>query len=186
LKKPPWQADIRPIQDVEIIMKYHRFGCFAPSWPRNYAYGLAYAQTESRPNDVEEPASGTWYAHREHRRHGRRGGGFGVRRPLRYLSYQLDLDESQRRQIAIVLDRVKTEREQATLDEKKMTAELADLVVDPEVSSDSLESALAARVLSARQVQTHIAHALKEIISALDPDQREELAYLLRTGAFRI
>ena len=167
-------------------MKNHRFGCFAPSWPRNYAYGVAYAQTEPQRNDAEQPGSGTWYAHREHRRHGRRAGGFGVRRPLRYLSYQLDLDESQRRRVAIVLDRVKTEREQATLDEKKMIAELADLVVDPEVSTDSLEGALAARVQSTRQVQTHIANALKEIISALDPDQREELAYLLRTGAFRI
>ena len=33
-----------------------------------------------------------WSAH-EHRRHGHGGGGFGVRRPLRYLAHRLDLDE---------------------------------------------------------------------------------------------
>jgi uncharacterized membrane protein len=109
-----------------------------------------------------------------------------VRRPLRYLSYQLDLDETQRRKIAVALDAVKVEREQGALDEKKMVGDLADLIANPDVSGESLAQALSVRVRSAEHLQQHIAKALKDIVAVLDPDQREEFAYLLRTGAFRI
>ena len=172
-------------------MKFHRYRCFGPAWPPRYPYGMAYSPTQPETDNATDPHSedrgaSTWQAHREHRHRGRRGAGFGVRRPLRYLSYQLDLDESQRRQIAVLLDSVKTEREQAALDEKKMVAELADLVVKEDVSTDALEETLSARVRSTRQVQSLIAKALKEISTVLDADQREEFSYLLRSGAFRI
>ena len=85
-----------------------------------------------------------------------------------------------------MLDSVKTEREQATLDEKKMVAELADLVAKEDVSTDALEDTLSSRVSSTRQIQSLIAKALKEISTVLDSDQREEFSYLLRSGAFRI
>ena len=58
-----------------------------------------------------------------------RGASFGVRRPLRYLGYHLDLDASQMRKVAAILNRLKTEREQADLDEKRSNAALADLLV---------------------------------------------------------
>ena len=178
-------------------MKFHRNRCFGPAWPHRYAWALAYSQPKaySQPNpepdgEADAPGASSWYAHREYRTHdrksSRRSGNFGVRRPLRYLSYQLDLDESQRRAIAVVLDSLKTEREQAVLDEKKMTADLADLIARPDVSTESLEDTLSARVQSARQVQTHVARALQEIARVLDPDQREEFSYLIRTGAFKV
>ena len=163
-------------------MKYHRYRCFGPSWPFRYAYGVAYTTNDC--SEQEEPRN--WHEHREHRHRGRRSGSFGVRRPLRYLSYQLDLDESQRRKIAVALDSVKVEREQALLDEKKMAGDLADLVADPDVSTESLNATLAARVRGAEQLQHSIAKALKDIVSILDPDQREEFAYLLRSGAFHL
>ena len=164
-------------------MKFHRYRCFG-AWPYRYAYGVAYSSPrDSNDQDGETP---TWYAHREHRHRGRRSGSFGVRRPLRYLSYQLDLDNSQRRKIAALLDSVKVEREQAALDEKKMVSDLADLVTGPEISSETLEAALSARVRSAERLQARTAEVLREIVAALDPDQTEEFAYLLRTGAFRI
>jgi Spy/CpxP family protein refolding chaperone len=162
------------------------------------AYSQTYAESgnESDPcaedrgaedRGAEDRGASIWYAHRQHRHRGKRGSSsFGVRRPLRYLSYQLDLDESQRRRIAALLDSVKTEREQSALDEKKMVAELADLVVKEDVSTDALEDTLSARVRGTRQVQTLIAKALKEISTVLDADQREEFSYLLRSGAFRI
>jgi len=181
-------------------MKYHRFRCFGPWGHHRYAYGMAFSQSQdsseeqaysdeqnrSSDRNTRSPGSETWYAHREHRHRGRRSASFGVRRPLRYLSYQLDLDESQRRSIAVVLDSVKVEREQAALDEKKMVGNLADLVAEPEVSTDALKDTLSARVRSTDRLQSHIAKALKEIVGVLDPDQREEFAYLLRSGAFQI
>ena len=184
-------------------MKRHaRYRCFGPMWPARqmkmaYAYGYtvpaddADRREDERHADDDRPAAWTWYAHRQHRgRRGHRSSNFGVRRPLRYLSYQLDLDESQRRQIAAALDSVKIEREQAALDEKKMLSELADLVDagggDDGLDTDSLKSALAARVRSSEQLQKRTAKALKQIAEVLDSDQRQEFAYLIRTGDFRI
>jgi Spy/CpxP family protein refolding chaperone len=168
-----------------------------------YAYGYATpdgnfddeaSNEDGRHRDGGDRSRSTWYAHREHRgRRGHRSGNFGVRRPLRYLSYQLDLDESQRRQVAAALDSVKIEREQMALDEKKMVSELADLVHDggPEdaenkLSSDALKETLSTRVRSNEQLQKRIAKALKQIVEVLDPDQRQEFAYLIRTGDFRV
>ena len=168
-------------------MKYHRYRCFGPSWPYRYAYGVAYANAQdARDCEEEEQAPKSWYAHREHGHRRRRSGSFGVRRPLRFLSYQLDLDETQRRRIAAVLDAVKVEREQGAVDEKRTLGALADLVTTEDVSTDSLKDALSGRVKSTEQLQKRIAKALKEIVGVLDPDQREEFAYLLRSGAFRI
>ncbi len=186
------------------MKKHARYRCFGPMWPMRpmkmaYAYGYAAPaddpgadrrDDERRPDD-EPPASWTWYAHRQHRGRRRHGGGnFGVRRPLRYLSYQLDLDESQRRQIAAALDSLKIEREQAELDEKKMLSELADLVDagggDGGLDTDAVKTALSARVRSSEQLQKRTAKALKQIAEVLDPDQRQEFAYLIRTGGFRV
>ena len=169
-----------------------------------YAYGFATpddsfdedsfageAQQDERPGGKRSRS--TWYAQRGHRsRHGSRSGSFGVRRPLRYLSYQLDLDESQRRHVAAALDSVKIEREQMALDEKKMVSELADLVYDDatdeshKLSTDTLKEALSTRVRSSEQLQKRTAKALKQIVEVLDPDQRQEFAYLIRSGDFRV
>jgi hypothetical protein len=64
--------------------------------------------------------------------------------------------------------------------------ELADRLTDPAVTTDALTGTLNARVRSTERVQQQIAGALKEIVEVLDPDQREEFTYLLRTGAFTI
>jgi hypothetical protein len=141
-------------------------------WSRRYAYASAYHDAKS-----EQP----FYESREHRR-----GSFGVRRPLRYLSYQLDLDEQQRRRIAAVLERLKIEREQGALDQKKTVAGLADLVTREDVSIDELRKALAPRVQSTENLQMAIARAVQEIVALLDSDQREEFAHLLRSGALKL
>lgn len=169
-------------------MTHHRYRYFGPVWPLRYAYACGYGYAKPPGRDTAEDESATpWYAHRGHHwKSGRHSGGFGVRRPLRYLSYQLDLDDSQRRQVAVALDALKTEREQAALDEKKMTAELADLVAKPELTDDALAGVLAARVTSAERVQKQVARAIREIVAVLDPDQRDEFAYLLKTGAIQI
>lgn len=178
-------------------MRHHRNRCYSPvwgtsfGWPYRYALGISGGTSGSMP-DTDDPRTkdedppSSWYAQREHRRRSRHTGSFGGRRPLRYLSYQLDLDEPQRRQIGAVLDEVKVEREQADLDEKKMVASLAEQIGRPEVTVDSLKQTLSSRVRSTEQIQSTIAEALEKIVGILDTDQREEFAYLLRTGAFRI
>ena len=140
-------------------------------WSRRYAYAYAFKEHAEQP----------FYESRHHRR-----GNFGVRRPLRYLSYQLDLDEQQRRRIAAVLDRLKMEREQGKLDEKKTVSELASLVTNENVSVDELRKTLEPRVKSSENLQIAIAKAVQEIVEVLDPDQREEFAYLLRSGVLNL
>src|SRR6478609_12129744 len=56
------------------------------------------------------------------------GGSFGVRRPLRFLAYKLELDERQVADLARILDELKTERAQAEVDERRTTAAFADAV----------------------------------------------------------
>ena len=139
-------------------------------WSRRYAYAAAHAHKRA---ESKQP----FFESRQHRH-----SSFGVRRPLRYLSYQLDLDEQQRRHIAAALDRLKIEREQGKLDRKKTVSVLAELVTRDDVSVDELRRALAPRVESTENLQIVIATAVQEIARVLDPDQREEFAHLLRSG----
>ena len=46
-------------------------------------------------------------------------GGFGVRRPLRFLAHKLELDEKQITELARILDELKTERAQAAVDDRR-------------------------------------------------------------------
>jgi len=60
------------------------------------------------------------------------GPGFGVRRPLRFLARELDLDVAQTERLAAILDVLKTQRAQAQVDHKKAVSEIADaLAADP-------------------------------------------------------
>ena len=139
-------------------------------WSRRFAY--AHAASHKSQN---------YYESRHHRK-----SGFGVRRPLRYLGYQLDLDEDQMRKVAAILDALKVEREQASLDEKKTVSELANIVTKGDVSVDELRDVLKPRIDSAGQLQLAVARAVLELVAVLDEDQREEFAYLLRNGTMRL
>src|SRR5262245_7315170 len=52
--------------------------------------------------------------------------GFGVPRPLRFLAWRLGLDRDQIAEIAKVLDRVKLERAQASVDLQRAASEIAE------------------------------------------------------------
>ncbi len=54
------------------------------------------------------------------------GAGFGVRRPLRFLAYKLELDEQQVAELAKILDELKTERAQASVDDRRSLADFAE------------------------------------------------------------
>src|SRR5262245_1489320 len=114
------------------------------------------------------------------------GGGFGVRRPLRFLVHKLDLDERQVAELARILDVLKTERAQAEVDRRRSVAAFADAL-----GGDAFDAAKAAeggelRVKSAERLRDAVLKALGEIHAILNADQRHRLAYLIRTGALTL
>lgn len=144
-----------------------------------WLWRLAYAGQSANPCAID-PCKINRY---ESRWHHRGGGEFGVRRPLRYLSRHLDLDENQTRRMASVLNQLKTEREQATLDEKRCTASLAALLESGTPTLAEAREALTPRVESAEHLKEEVAKAMVAISSFLDDDQRAELVILMQTGS---
>ena len=114
------------------------------------------------------------------------GGSFGVRRPLRFLAFKLDLDERQVAELATILDDLKIERAQASVDQRRTTSALADVVAADSFDEAKAKAATDERVKSNERVQAAVARALGRIHALLDAEQRAKLAYLLRTGALVI
>lgn len=113
-------------------------------------------------------------------------GGFGVRRPLRFLADRLGLDERQMATLARILDDLKTERAQAEVDRRRTLAAFADAL-----GPDAFDAAKAAeagelRVASAGRVREAVIKALRDIHAVLNPDQRQRLAYFIRTGTLTV
>ena len=109
-------------------------------------------------------------------------GGFGVRRPLRFLAYKLELDERQVAELARVLDELKTERAQAAVDDRRSLSELADAVTGEAFDPAKATVAGDRRVASAQRLRDAVGRALSQIHAMLNADQRGRLAYLIRTG----
>jgi Spy/CpxP family protein refolding chaperone len=110
------------------------------------------------------------------------GGGWGVRRPLRFLAHKLDLDQKQVAELARILDELKIERAQAEVDDRRARAEFADALLGETFDADKACAAGERRVQSAGKVRDALIHALRGIHALLRPEQRERFAYLVRTG----
>lgn len=124
--------------------------------------------------------------HGPHHHHSRGGGAFGVRRPLRFMARQLDLDEEQVEAMAAILDDLKTERAQAKVDDRKTVATIADAFLADAFDGESVAAATESRADSRRRVEEAVARALERTFALLDPDQRKRLSYLLRSGQLSI
>jgi Spy/CpxP family protein refolding chaperone len=111
---------------------------------------------------------------------------FGVRRPLRFLAYKLDLDERQVGELARVLDELKTERAQAEVDGRRAVAAFADAIGGEQFDAARAAEGGTTRVRSAEHLRDAVIHALGRIHALLEPEQRERLAYLIRTGTLQI
>ena len=109
-------------------------------------------------------------------------GGFGVRRPLRFLAWKLGLSEPQLERFAAVINELKTERAQAAVDDRRALTLLADAASGEAFESGKAEEAVKLRVESAQRLQKRVTESLAALHAALDPEQRTRLAYLLRTG----
>ena len=114
------------------------------------------------------------------------GGAFGVRRPLRFLAYKLELDERQVAGLARILDELKTERAQGEVDRRRSLTAFADSIGTETFDEARAKEAGALRVVTAERLRDAVTKALGGIHALLDSDQRERLAYLIRTGALLI
>lgn len=108
--------------------------------------------------------------------------GFGVRRPLRFLAWKLELDERQIAALATILNDLKTERAQAAVDDRRALGLLAEAASGESFGAEAAAQATKLRNDSGQRVQQKVVEALSAIHGLLEPPQRERLAYLLRTG----
>ena len=141
------------------------------------------------------PHGGHWGRHAGHGGHGHGPdggdggeafGGFGVRRPLRFLAFKLELDEAQVTELAAVLSELKTERAQAAVDQRRTTSSFAEAVTGESFDEAKAKAAADERTKSTERVQGAVVRALARIHGLLKSEQRAKLAYLLRTGALSI
>jgi hypothetical protein len=128
-----------------------------------------------------------WHHHHHWEAHGDDGSaGLGVRRPLRFLAYKLELEQPQIDELAKILNSLKTERAQAEVDNHRTLAAFAD-----SLSGDAFDAAKAnegadLRTASAERIKKAVQQALTELHALLKPEQRQRLAYMLRTGQLSI
>jgi len=114
------------------------------------------------------------------------GGAFGVRRPLRFLAYKLQLEEAQVGELARILDEIKTERAQAAVDHRRAISAFADAIEGEAFDESKANFGAAVRVQSADRLRSAVVTALGRLHKLLDPQQRARLAYLIRTGTLSI
>ncbi len=110
------------------------------------------------------------------------GGAFGVRRPLRFLAYKLELDEKQVGELARILADLKTERAQANVDQRRTIGSFADAIAGAAFDDAKANEGAQQRVKTAERLKDAVVKALREIHAVLSEEQRQKLAYLVRTG----
>ncbi len=111
------------------------------------------------------------------------GAGLGVRRPLRFLAWKLALTAEQLENAARILERLKIERAQASVDQRRSAADLADAIEHEAFDNAQADASTEKRVSAALAVQRAVAKALADLHGILEPDQRRRLAMLIRTRA---
>ena len=114
------------------------------------------------------------------------GGSFGVRRPLRFLAYKLDLDETQVAELARILDAIKTERAQAAVDHRRAISTFAEAIEAEAFDEAKANAGASMRVQTADRLRGAVVTALGRLHRLLDAGQRARLAYLIRTGTLSI
>jgi len=128
-----------------------------------------------------------WFGHHRHFSDpggpGFGGGSFGVRRPLRFLSWKLGLRDDQIAELAAIVNDLKTERAQNEVDDRRALSLLADAVSGENLNADGVQEAAKLRTDSAQRLQAEVTKAVTRLHALLDAEQRGRLAYLIRSGA---
>lgn len=115
-----------------------------------------------------------------------RAGEFGVRRPLRFMAHRLELDEGQVQILARILNDLKTERAQRSVDESRSLSQIADALDQETFDANGAEEALKLRMSAQQRVSDAVLKALRETHAMLSPQQRAKLVYMLRSGQLSI
>jgi Spy/CpxP family protein refolding chaperone len=111
---------------------------------------------------------------------------FGVRRPLRLLAYKLGLEAEQVRELVRILDRLKTERAQAEVDERRAVAAFADALAGATFEEEKAREGATLRVKSVERLKEVVVQVLGQLHALLTAEQRAKLAYLIRTGVITL
>ncbi len=90
------------------------------------------------------------------------------------------------RELAKILDELKTERAQAAVDDRRTTAAFADAVGGDAFDAAKATEGGALRTQSAERLREAVIKALGKLHALLDAEQRKHLAYLIRTGVMSI
>ena len=122
----------------------------------------------------------------DHGPHSHQGPGFGVRRPLRVMSQELELDTDQVEKLARLIDDIKIERAQAAVHERRSVGLVADALLEGDFDATKVEAALDLRVQAAQKLRDAVRDTLRDTHAMLRPEQRKKLAYLLRAGTITI
>ena len=165
-------------------MRSRRFwhSCYSAFDP-SFAYA-GHGSRSRRAFREEWLAQGLRFQHRGGESDDFFGAGLGVRRPLRFLAWRLELTEEQTSSLARILEHLKLERAQSALDLRRAAAALAD-AFEGEFARAQAEVAGEQRAAATRRVQDAVAKALEELHALLEPEQRGALAELIRTGGIR-
>src|SRR5207248_627720 len=99
---------------------------------------------------------GRWERHFYSDELGPGGGAFGVRRPLRFLAYRLQLEDAQVAELATILNELKTERAQAAVDERRTLTAFADAISGDTFDQARAGEAAATRAQSASRLQESV------------------------------
>lgn len=142
---------------------HHRGHCGCGPSPRAYAFALHPSEHRHYPGESFS-------------------GGLGVRRPLRFLAWKLELTEAQVTELAAILNDLKTERAQGAVDDRRALATLADAAQGESFDRTKADEAARLRVESTERLQRKVVDSLQRIHGLLESEQRTRLAYLLRTG----
>lgn len=166
---------------AQFIQRYqaHAQGCGPTS---SGCHSEASASGEAEPRDPREEDR----APHEHPWRRAFGGHPGVRRPLRFLAYKLEMSEAQVTQFAKILDELKVERAQSEVDERRSLLGIADALAGDTFDKAKVAEATGYRVRSAEKLRDAVSKALEQTHALLQPSQRERLAYLVRTGRISI
>lgn len=113
-------------------------------------------------------------------------GGFGVRRPLRFLAHKLQLDEHQVAELARILDELKTERAQAAVDDRRALADFATAMNSEAFDATLATAAGERRVTSAQRLRDAVSNTLSQIHGILSAEQRSEFSYMIRAGVLAL
>ncbi|MEM7184562.1 MAG: Spy/CpxP family protein refolding chaperone [Spirochaetota bacterium] len=114
------------------------------------------------------------------------GGLFGIKRPVRHLAYKLELDDEQVKELARIINNLKTARAQHAVNEQRSLTLLAEAMETSEFGAEKAKQAAAKRSESSKELAAQVEKAVSEIHAFLNEGQRNKFAYLLRTGSIQI